>query len=153
MSGNMNDLPILDRMPGSKTSYPFPSIGNPNNTILESNQIGHYVLNQSFPKRSRQAVYGAWVFRNLERAANGAVDFKVWKWDFSYLPFNATIYGEIHHSAELRFVAPGTYRLKLRVLKVFGSRINANDQEEWICPYVRVIQAVSRTDNAEEKTS
>lgn len=95
----------------------------------------------------------AWVVRNLERAANGAVDFKVWKWDFSYLPFNATIYGENHHSAELRFVAPGTYRLKLRVLKVFGSRINANDEEEWIFPYVRVIQAVSRTDNAEEKTS
>ncbi|KAH8549912.1 hypothetical protein BGW37DRAFT_501217 [Umbelopsis sp. PMI_123] len=127
MSGNLSDLPILDRSPGSTTSFPFPSIGNPNNTILSSNETGHYILNQTFPSVLARLLTGTaiaqiqvldkhyntigdiplqitseqtspnprvLVVRNLKQAPNGASDFKVWKWDFSYLPVNATIYGQ-----------------------------------------------------------
>jgi hypothetical protein len=45
----MKDLPLLDRTEGSDSEYPFPSIRNPNSTILESNETGHYELNQTYP--------------------------------------------------------------------------------------------------------
>jgi hypothetical protein len=110
MSGNMHDLTILDRTLDDTEdgSYPFPSIGNPNNTVLRSNETGHYVLNQTFPSVLARLFTGtsiaqiqvldafnhtvgdvplqtvselispnprAWVVRNLERTANGAIGF------------------------------------------------------------------------------
>lgn len=171
MSGNMNELPILDRSPGSSSSFPFPSIGNPNNTILASNETGHYILNQTFPSVLARLLTGtaiaqiqvlnhqqnaigdvplqiitnltspsprAWVVRNLQQAPNGAADFKVWKWDFTYLPVNATLYGQNRHLDQMKTVTPGTYRLKLRTLRVFGDRSNIHDWEQWISPPLQV---------------
>lgn len=111
-------------------SYPFASIGNPNNTVLRKDETGHYMLNQTFPSVLARLITGTsisqikvldafnytvgdvplqtvselispnpevLVVRNLERTANGAIDFKVWTWDFSYLPVNATIYAQNIH--------------------------------------------------------
>jgi hypothetical protein len=171
MSGNMNELPILDRSPGSSSSFPFPSIGNPNNTILGSNETGQYVLNQTFPSVLARLLTGtaiaqiqvldqhhhaigdvplqittnqtspsprAWVARNLQQAPNGATDFKVWKWDFTYLPVNATMYGQNRQLNKMQTVPPGTYRLKLKALRVFGNRNNIHDWEQWISPPLQV---------------
>ncbi|KAI9027482.1 peptidase S8/S53 domain-containing protein [Phycomyces nitens] len=41
MVGNMGTLPILQRTEHSQP-FPFPSIGNPNGTILQRHSLGHY---------------------------------------------------------------------------------------------------------------
>ncbi|KAL0092230.1 secreted subtilisin-like serine protease [Phycomyces blakesleeanus] len=41
MVGNMGSLPILQRTENSEP-FPFPSIGNPNGTILQRHSLGHY---------------------------------------------------------------------------------------------------------------
>ncbi|KAI8576802.1 hypothetical protein K450DRAFT_255039 [Umbelopsis ramanniana AG] len=182
MSGNMSALPILDRSPS--TSFPFPSIGNPNNTILASNETGQYVLNQTFPSVLARLLTGtaiaqiqvldqhhttlgdvplqittnqtspnprAWVVRNLQRTLNGATDFKVWKWDFTYLPVNATVYGQNRQLDKVQTVTPGTYHLKLRTLRVFGNRNNIHDWDQWTSPPLQVKSIPSKHHNHPSK--
>ncbi|CAM0136903.1 unnamed protein product [Umbelopsis sp. WA50703] len=172
MSGNMRGLRILDQSNGPDTVIPFPSIGNPNNTILQRNETGVYTLNQTFPSVLARLSTGtaiaqiqvqdtsnktvgdvplqiisdqtspnprAWVVRNVGETSAGGTYFKIWKWDFSYLPVNATIWGHNRHMSSLRFVSPGIYHLKLRVLKVFGSRSSNHDWEEWLSPPLKVV--------------
>ncbi|KAG2183715.1 hypothetical protein INT43_006726 [Umbelopsis isabellina] len=172
MSGNMRDLQVLDRIDGTETEYSFPSIGNPNNTILQTNETGIYTLNQTYPSVLARLSTGtaiaqiqvqdtlnkilgdlplqiisnqtspnprAWVVRNVGATSTGGTYFKIWKWDFSYLPINATIWGQNRHMSNLRSVRPGTYHLKLRVLKVFGNRRSKHDWEEWLSPPLRIV--------------
>ncbi|KAJ2959685.1 hypothetical protein NQZ79_g4872 [Umbelopsis isabellina] len=172
MSGNMRDLRILDRSEGSETEYSFPSIGNPNNTILQTNETGIYNLNQTYPSVLARLSTGtaiaqiqvqdtsnkilgdvplqivsnqtspnprAWVVRNVGATSTGGTYFKIWKWDFSYLPVNATIWGQNRHMSNLRSVQPGIYHLKLRVLKIFGNRSSKHDWEEWLSPPLRIV--------------
>lgn len=172
MSGNMRDLQLLERSDGTEDDYSFPSIGNPNNTILQTNETGVYTLNQTFPSVLARLSTGtaiaqiqvqdtsneilgdvplqiisnqtspnprAWVVRNVGATSTGGTYFKVWKWDFSYLPANATIWGQNQHMSKLRTVRPGTYHLKLRVLKVFGNRSSKHDWEEWLSPPLRIV--------------
>jgi hypothetical protein len=80
------------------------------------------------------------VGRNILPPVSGAVYFKLWTWDYSCIPVNTTSFGQDRWIKQMRFGSPSTYRLKLRVLTVFGNHNSFYDWEEWISPPLEVTE-------------
>lgn len=162
MIGNMTDLPILDRSSGSSDlAYPFPSIGNPDGSILGTKETGHYspgrwptllvrlltgtplvdvqVLDEhkkllgSVPYNAMNAdSTHEWLPRNTKAATSSSTPYEAWVWTGQYVEQDSS-------SKEVRTVSSGgVYYLRVRALRVFGDRTSDRDWDTWTSPPMKM---------------
>ncbi|KAI9494879.1 peptidase S8/S53 domain-containing protein [Zychaea mexicana] len=153
MVGNMSRLPILDR--SSDGVYPFPSVGNPDGTILKNTETGKYKpakflrptvlvrLLTGTPLLDLEIVQDdevigtvpfdelgplsrAWLPRNTRSMTSSSTVFHEYQWDGQYQPDKII--------SKTQYVETGTYRIRVRALHVFGDRDNDEDWDEWLSP-------------------
>ncbi|KAI9273589.1 peptidase S8/S53 domain-containing protein [Sporodiniella umbellata] len=166
MVGKMVELPLLEREPNPKKfGVPLPSIGLPkDNEILGANSTGRFVIQhrngtaQGGPfvlvrlltgtaevqiqilKKNKvlgQAPFSAggiartYVMRNTLKYTDYSSPFYSWQWNGDYLDENS-----------VRLLKKGTYRLRVRALKVFGNPNKKQDWDEWTSPLIHLVNQV-----------
>lgn len=157
MVGNMSELPILDR--SSNGIYPFPSIGNPDGTILQDNETGLYspghnptvlvrlltgtpfvdlqVIRAADQKLMGSVPYDAddaddtrvWLPRNTRNATSSSTAYHAWVWDGHYVPCGKDT---------TESVPSDTYYIRVRALRVFSNPSKDSSWDTWTSPPLKM---------------